>query len=177
MAVSNDALQYPGLDGAPGISLQYVFSVSLFFNERVIIDSPAQRAFVPPMGGEVWGPRLNGIVVPYGGADFGAVTGLDASYAIQPDDGTRIYVMQRGFMKRLDGGRFWETRKPRPEGELPKQSFAEAANVPIPMRVRPAPLFDAPEGPHSWLSRTILIGHAQRHSNPDHTLFTYYMVL
>jgi hypothetical protein len=177
VAVMANELEFPGLDGAAGVRLEYIFSVSLFFKERVIIDSPAQRAFVPPIGGEVWGPRLNGIVVPYAGADFGAVTGLDASYAIQADDGSRIYVMQRGFMKRLDGGRFWEARKPRSEGVLPEQSFVSTANVPVPMRVRPAPLFDAPEGPHEWLSRTIVIGHAQRHSNPDHTLFTYYRVL
>ena len=56
-------------------------------------------------------------------------------------------------------------------------SFAAAANVPVPMRVRPAPLFDAPIGRHDWLSRTIIVGHAQRHSDPDHTLFTYYEVL
>jgi uncharacterized protein DUF3237 len=159
------------------IRLRYAFSVSLFFDERVIIDSPAQRVFVPPMGGEVWGPRLQGTVVPYAGADFGAVTGLDASYAIQATDGARIYVMQRGFMKRLDGGSFWAARRRRPEGVLPEQSFASAANVPTAMRVRPAPLFDAPEGPHAWLSRTIIIGHAQRHTAPDHTLFTYYEVL
>jgi hypothetical protein len=163
--------------GGPAISLQYIFSVSLFFKERIVIDSHAQRAFVPPMGGEVWGPRLNGIVVPYSGADFGAVTGLDASYAIEAEDGARIYVMQRGFMKRLDGGTFWQARVPRNPGELPKQSFADAANVPVPMRVRPAPIFDAPMGPHEWLSSTLVVGHAQRHSDPDHTLFTYYEVL
>lgn len=173
----SDTLEFPGLGGKAGVSLRYAFSVSLFFNERIIIDSPAQRAFVPPMGGEVWGPRLNGTVVPCGGADFGAVTGLDASYAIRADDGARIYVMQRGFMKRLDGGAFWAPRQKRAAGVPPEQSFAAAANVPTAMRVRPAPLFDAPEGAHGWLSRTIMIGHAQRHSDPDHTLFTYYEVL
>ena len=159
------------------IGLRYIFSVSLFFKERIVIDSHAQRAFVPPMGGEVWGPRLNGKIVPYSGADFGAVTGLDASYAIEADDGVRIYVMQRGFMKRLDGGTFWQPRQPRAPGELPQQSFANAANIPVPMRVRPAPLFDAPKGRHEWLCSTLVIGHAQRHSDPDHTLFTYYEVL
>jgi hypothetical protein len=89
---------YRGINGVPGVSLRYAFSVSLFFNERIIIDSPAQRAFVPPMGGEVWGPRLSGTVVAYSGADFGAVTGLDASYAIEASDGALIYLLQRGFM-------------------------------------------------------------------------------
>ncbi len=163
--------------GGPGISLRYIFSVSLFFKERIVIDSHAQRAFVPPMGGEVWGPRLNGTVVPYSGADFGAVTGLDASYAIEAADGALIYVMQRGFMKRLDGGTFWPPRVPRDPDTLPRQSFADAANTSVPMRVRPAPLFDAPKGPHQWLSSTLVVGHAQRHSDPDHTLFTYYEVL
>ena len=177
MPDSNRSIQFPDLDGRPGIELRYAFSVSLFFQERVIIDSHSQRAFVPPMGGEVWGPRLQGRVVPYSGADYGTVTGLDASYTIEADDGALIYVMQRGFMKRLDGGTFWTPNSPRAEGDLPQQSFADAANTPVPMRVRPAPLFDAPIGPHDWLGRTIVIGHAQRHSDPDHTLFTYYEVL
>lgn len=170
-------LSFAGLEPEPGLDLRHVFSVSLFFDERIVIDSPSQRAFVPPKGGEVWGPRLNGRVVPYSGADFGAVTGLDASYAIEADDGALIYVMQRGFMKRLDGGTFWTPRQPRKPGELPQQSFAQAANTPVPMRVRPSPIFDAPFGRHDWLSRTVVIGHAQRHSDPDHTLFTYYEVL
>lgn len=174
---SNEKLSFPDPLGGPPLSLRYAFSVSLFFNERIIIDSPAQRAFVPPIGGEVWGPRLQGKVVPCSGADFGAVTGLDASYGIEADDGARIYVMQRGFMKQLDGGSFWTTRQERKPGELPQQSFAQAANTPVPMRVRPAPLFDAPVGPHEWLASTLIIGHAQRHSDPDHTLFTYYEVL
>ncbi|MEH3107461.1 MAG: DUF3237 family protein [Sphingomonas fennica] len=176
-APPDDDLSFPGDAGTCGIALRYAFSVSLFFRERIIIDSPSQRAFVPPIGGEVWGPRLAGIVVPYSGADFGAVTGLDASYAIEATDGARIYVMQRGFMKRLDGGSFWSPSPPRAIGEPPQQSFADAANRPVPMRVRPAPLFDAPCGPHEWLSRTIIVGHAQRYSAPDHTLFTYYEVL
>ena len=170
-------IEFAGLNGGAGMAIRYAFSISLFFKERIIIDSHTQRAFVPPIGGDVWGPRLNGVVIPYSGADFGAVTGLDASYSISADDGSLIYVMNRGFMKRLDGGQFWAQRQPRGEGELPKQSFADAANTPVPMRVRPSPIFDAPEGPHGWLSRTILIGHAQRHSDPDHTLFTYYEVL
>lgn len=177
MASTAETIEFPGLDKPDGLSIRYAFSVSLFFEERVIIDSPSQRAFVPPMGGEVWGPRLNGRVVPYSGADYGTVTGLDASYAIEAEDGALIYVMQRGFMKRLDGGTFWTAGAPRTPGELPRQSFADAANTPVPMRVRPAPLFDAPVGPHDWLGRTIIIGHAQRHSGPDHTLFTYYEVL
>jgi len=172
-----EPISFPGLGDGPGIAIRYAFSVSLFFNERITIDSHSQRAFVPPMGGEVWGPRLQGRVVPYSGADYGNVTGLDASYTIEAADGALIYVMQRGFMKRLDGGSFWSTNQPRAEGELPEQSFAEAANTPVPMRVRPAPLFDAPIGPHDWLGRAIIIGHAQRHSNPDHTRFSYYEVL
>lgn len=173
----NPVLRFPDLEDRCGLAIRHAFSVSLFFKERVIIDSHSQRAFVPPMGGEVWGPRLQGRIVPYSGADYGTVTGLDASYTIEAVDGALIHVMQRGFMKRLDGGTFWTPNSPRPEGELPRQSFADAANEPVPMRVRPAPLFDPPVGPHDWLGRTIMIGHAQRHSGPDHTLFTYYEVL
>jgi hypothetical protein len=38
-------------------------------------------------------------------------------------------------------------------------------------------VFDTPEGPHDWLTRTVILGTGRRYGNPDHTIFTYYEVL
>jgi hypothetical protein len=42
---------------------------------------------------------------------------------------------------------------------------------------RCTPYFRAPEGPHDWLNRTVIVGGGERKTNPDHSLFRYYAVL
>jgi hypothetical protein len=42
---------------------------------------------------------------------------------------------------------------------------------------RCTPYFRAPEGPHDWLNRTVIVGGGERHTAPDHTLFRYYAAL
>ena len=58
------------------------------------------RRIVPILGGRVEGPDLCGRVLP-GGADFqilrsGTLTELEARYAIETDDGDRVYVENHG---------------------------------------------------------------------------------
>jgi len=63
-------------------------------------DGPHRR-IVPILGGTVRGPELNGIVLP-GGADFQVLrtdtrTELEARYAIETDDGERVYIENFGI--------------------------------------------------------------------------------
>jgi hypothetical protein len=58
------------------------------------------RRIVPILGGRVTGPRLRGHVLP-GGADFqvlrsGTLTELEARYAIETEEGDRVYVENFG---------------------------------------------------------------------------------
>lgn len=164
----------------PAIKTRWAFSVSVFFDERIRIESQGGRAFVPAVGGEIWGPRLSGIVVPYGGADYGGGGGpLDAHYMFQADDGHLIYINNRGFMKALGevpGG--LRQRGQAREGEPFSQRMGGASLADVPLRMRSAPFFDAPkDSPHAWMSSTLFVGHGARHVNPDHTIFTYYEVL
>lgn len=47
---------------------------------------------------------------------------------------------------------------------------------------RCTPYFRAPEGPHDWLNRTVIVGVGQRRpkltdaDEPDHSLFRYYTI-
>ena len=41
---------------------------------------------------------------------------------------------------------------------------------------RITPVFDAPVGPHDWLTRTVIVGRGRRLPDPDHTVFDYYAV-
>lgn len=158
------------------IGLKYAFSAAVFFNERIFIDSPRTRGFVPAQGGEIWGPRLQGRVVPYGGADY-ASNGFIAHYVLQASDGALIYIQNRGFVKRLDGKTLVMPRRAPKPGE-PIDQRVRSASIPDEAAMsRVTPIFDAPVGPHDWLNRTLFVGHARRYVNPDHTIFTYYEVL
>jgi hypothetical protein len=165
-----------------GLQTRYAFSVSVFFKERVMIDAPYRRAFVPAIGGEIWGPRLTGIVVPYGGADFGGGGGpLDAHYMFRADDGTPIYINNRGYMKRVgsnaaDGVN--RTVGPVNEDGSFRQDFVAPPDSDVPLRMRTSPFFEAPaDSTHAWMNSTLFIGHGLRRTDPDRTVFTYYEVL
>jgi hypothetical protein len=177
-----DAEDLPPVRDFGGLQTRYAFSVSVFFKERVMIDAPYRRAFVPAIGGEIWGPRLTGIVVPYGGADFGGGGGpLDAHYMFRADDGTPIYINNRGYMKRVgadpaDGVN--RTVGPVNEDGSFSQDFVAPPDSDVPLRMRTSPFFEAPaSSAHAWMNSTLFIGHGLRRTDPDRTVFTYYEVL
>lgn len=177
LSAESETTEKPAMTIAPEkIGLRYAFSVAIFFNERIFIDSPRTRSFVPAQGGEVWGPRLQGRVVPSGGADY-ASHGFYAYYMLQASDGALIYIYNRGFVKQSNGGALVMPRPVRTPGELIDQRIRSAAIPDASVISRVTPLFDAPIGPHDWLTRTLFIGHAKRYVNPDHTIFTYHEVL
>jgi hypothetical protein len=148
----------------PQLEVEYVFQVKLKFTERHRISTPAgRRVYVPIESGEVWGPKLQGRVLPRSGGDYADVYGLEAHYMLEADDGSLIYLHNRGYLYRVD------------RRETPTDDPTWGGDAEHYFRVRPE--FDAPTGPHDWLTRTLIIGTGQRRSEPDdHTLFTYYAV-
>jgi hypothetical protein len=167
----------------PTLQARYAFSVAVFFKERVMIESQRRRAYVPAIGGEIWGPKLQGRVVPYGGADYGSGS-LVAHYLFEASDGAMIYITNYAVIQRLDANKKpvpWTGDTPtpiRPPGEAPQQFFGGGKETDGDLqRFRTAPVFDAPVGKHDWLNRTVFVGHAVRHVNPDHSIFTYYEIL
>lgn len=118
----------------------------------------------------ITGPRLNGKLVDFSGADWpivraDGVVELNAHYMIEADDGAHIYVHNRGYV----------------HGPLRPPGLPDDAD-PIPRYFRCTPTFRAPVGPHDWLNRTVLIGVGARRPHldpgdpPDHSLFRYYIV-
>jgi len=106
-----------------------------------------QRRIIPITGGTVQGPRLNGRVMA-GGADYELIrpdgnSRLEAHYGIEAEDGTPIYIVNRGLYvappevtARLDAGE-----------DVPPSEYY----------LRAAPVFDAPAGPHGWLSDHLFV--------------------
>ena len=146
--------------------LEHVFDVEVLFGADRTVFGPlpggGQQGFTPAIGGTISGPRLSGSVVPHSGADFPTVRGdgvieLSAQYLLRAEDGTLIYIMNRGYL--IPGG---EGARINEEG------------MPQPGYFRLTPYFRVPEGPHDWLTRTCIVGGAERRKDPDRSLFRYY---
>ncbi|WP_088306536.1 DUF3237 domain-containing protein [Novosphingobium sp. B 225] len=142
--------------------LEHVFDIEVLFGADRMIFGPLpgghSQGYTPATGGTISGPRLNGTVMPQTGADYARVRPdgtieLEAHYLLQADDGTPIYIHNRGYLVRPEAG---------------------AAQ---PAYFKLTPYFRVPEGPHDWLSRTVIVGGGERRSDPDRTLFRYYALV
>jgi hypothetical protein len=136
----------------PPVNLEYAFSIRLETSGRIEFEGTMRsRVFEPVSGGEVFGPRLTGRVVPQSGADFATNSMMDAHMMLQASDGTWIYMNLVGYEHNVtdDGSPYF----------------------------RVAPYFDTPAGTHEWLSKTVFIARAERFHNPGYTLMHVYALL
>jgi hypothetical protein len=149
------------------VSLEHVFDIRVDFTANRCIFGPLpgghSQGYTPTSGGRIYGPRLNGRVVPDSGADFAAVRPdgvieINSHYLLETDDGTKIYICNRGYLVSAKPG----------EAQL-------SHGTPQPAYFRFTPTFKVPAGPHDWLARTVLLGAGERRSDPDHSIFRYYI--
>jgi hypothetical protein len=150
--------------------LEFAFDVRLRFENRMRfgpVPAGGYLGFVTIAGGEIVGPKLTGRVIPYSGCDYArmrmdGVVEFDAHYLFEAEDGTPIYIHNQGY------GR----AKPAPllPGEQYDDSELEAHYF------RVTPRFQAPAGPHEWMTKVVFLGVAERRKNPDHTVVRYYIV-
>ena len=136
----------------PAINLEYAFSMRIENSGRIVFEGEMRsRVFEPATGGEVWGPKLQGRVVPSSGADYASNNMMDAHMMLQASDGTWLYMNLIGYEHSLT------------ENGAPY--------------FRVSPYFDAPEGPYAWLAKTVFIGTGERHQNPAHTIIHFHELL
>jgi hypothetical protein len=165
-------MEDPGLD----LRYQHAFDIRLCFDKRWRfgpVSGGAHYGYTSiGAGSSVSGPRLNGRVVDYSGADWPAirqdgVVELNAHYMIEADDGALIYIRNLGYV----------------HGPLRVTDGLTGAPEEISSYFRCTPYFRAPEGPHAWLNRTVIVGIGRRvpkvrHEDvPDHSIFRYYSIL
>ncbi|MDB6045023.1 MAG: hypothetical protein JWM63_3574 [Gammaproteobacteria bacterium] len=168
-AVTAPTTFYSGPDPeTPRIGLRWAFSATVFFADRIMIGSPAPRGYTSVAGGEIWGPRLQGRVLPASGADYYRGS-FNTYYMFQASDDALIFIHNRGTMRRFQA-------PPEAGRPLTPQTTADPS-TPGWMRFRATPVFTAPIGPHDWMNRTVFVANSQRQEHPDHTVFTYYEVL
>lgn len=118
------------------------------------------RRIIPITGGTVEGPALRGRVLP-AGADFQllkseTLTELQANYAIETDEGERIYVSNFGLRS---GSPENIARLVRGEKVDPERIY---------FRCTPRM---ASEGTWGWLGSRILVGSGERHPDSVHLHF------
>ena len=150
-------------------TLEFAFRIKMLLGIRQKFGPLPQgsiRGFVSAAGGTVEGPRLNGRVVPNSGGDWALyrgdhTVGFDARYMLEADDGTPIYMINRGY-------------RHAPPATAARMEALEPVE-PSEYYMRIAPSFETPIGKHDWLTRTIIVGSAERRS--DHSIFDYYAVL
>jgi hypothetical protein len=148
--------------------LEFVFETRVEFRPERCSFGPlpdgGMQGYTPCSAGTVYGPRLTGRVVPDSGADFATIRGdgvivINSHYLLEADDGTKIYINNRGYL-------------------VPDRSEHPTLieGTPQPRYFRFTPTFVVPEGKHDWLGRSLIIGGGHRRSNPDHSIFSYYLV-
>lgn len=130
-------------------ALEFVFEIRAQIGavQRAGPGPLGERQHIAVNGGTVAGPGLSGSILP-GGSDWpltraDGATVIDAHYTVRADDGTLIYVHNHGL--RVSSAEVLERLR---RGE------AVAADE---MYFRSAPVFDAPDGPHGWLSRRLFV--------------------
>ncbi len=124
------------------------------------------RAAVYPASGVISGPRLNGRVIPMTGGDYplvrpNGVIDFDARYMLEADDGAIIYLQNRGYR--------WGTEEAM--AKMARNEPVEADEY----YMRTSPKFDAPAGPHEWLSKHVFVGVAEK--TPGANCIHYFVVL
>src|ERR1700720_3506178 len=95
-------------DSALDLRFSHAFDIRINFDKRWLIGPISGGANVGytsiGAGSTVSGPRLNGRLVDYSGADWpivrqDGVVELNAHYMIQADDGTLIYIRNLGYVQ------------------------------------------------------------------------------
>jgi hypothetical protein len=149
--------------------LEHAFTISIDLTGLKWVKPTSQgatRAAIYAASGKVEGPRLNGKVIPMSGGDFplvrpDGVIDFDARYLLEADDGAIIYMQNRGYR--------WGS-----EEAMAKLARNEPVG-PDEYYMRVSPKFDAPAGPHEWLSKYMFVGVAEK--IPGANRIHYFVVL
>lgn len=136
----------------------------------VLVDRPVEigdtgaglRRLIPILGGTVAGPLLRGRVLP-GGADFqlvrsASVAELDARYALELDDGRRIYVTNRALRRA-------------PPDVTARLVRGEAVDPSL-VYFRCAPSFEVTHEGLRWLAESLFVGTGAR--RPDRVEMSFF---
>lgn len=153
----------------PALQSEFAFEVRLEFGERIRFGPLPQGGscgYAPIVGGSVQGPLLQGSVVPHSGGDWPTIWPdgtfeFDARYLLQAQDGTFVYVQNRGIAHAAR--------------EVQARIAAGLPVEPHENYFRTTPTFRAPVGPHEWLAKTVFVVSAEKFAS--HSVFAFHRIL
>ncbi len=125
-----------------------------------------QRGFIGIEEGTFEGPNLKGVVLPGTGGDYAhirpdGVLDFNARYVLQEEDGTYIYLQNRGFRWGSDEA----MEKMRKHESVDSTEYY----------MRTSPTFEVSKGPHDWLCKYIFVGIGDKTTGGN--VINYYKVL
>ena len=152
----------------PEPQFEYTMSVRIKLKPKIAVGPLAQggdRYFVEILEGSFEGPRLKGKVLP-GGGDWAHVRpdgtlDFDARYNLQHEDGSLIYLQNRGFR--------WGPAEVM--ARLARREHVDASEY----YMRVTPRFEVAQGPHDWLARHVFIGIGDK--IPEGNVIHYFRLL
>jgi hypothetical protein len=152
--------------------LEFAFECRLMFT-RVFtvpgVPSGGFRSAVLVDEGHFSGPAITGRAIPGSGGDYAhfrddGTAVFDARYLLEVDDGTVIYMQNRGFL--------WGRK---PDGMARLRAWAFEGGPPVAHEdyyLRAQPTFETPKGKHDWMTRHVFVGVGER--KPDGNFVRYY---
>lgn len=137
--------------------MEYAFSIGITLTKAHWLRPTtmgATRAAVYAAEGTIDGPNIKGKVVPMSGGDWplqrpDGVIDFDARYLLETDDGTLIYMQNRGFR--------WAFTP-----EVAERMARNEPADPSEYYMRVSPKFDVPEGPYDWMAKHVFVGVAEK---------------
>jgi hypothetical protein len=153
---------------APGLVYAFTIAIELVPVRWIAPTAMGDtRGVVMAASGTVSGPKLSGRVIPMSGGDYAlqrpnGVIDFDARYVLEADDGATIYVQNRGYR--------W-ARTAEIAEKMAQRQHVDAADY----YMRVSPRFEAPAGPHEWLTKHVFVGIAEK--LPTSNCIHYFQVL
>ncbi len=155
--------------------LEFVFECRLMFTRVFTIPDVHNGGFRSAVlvdEGVFEGPNFRGRAVPNSGGDYAHFRAddtavFDARYLLEVDDGTVIYMQNRGFL--------WGRA---PEAMARLRAWAFEGGPPVAHEdyyLRAQPTFETPKGVHDWMTRHVFVGVGER--KPDGNLVRYYALI
>ena len=149
---------------------EFVFSIAITLTKARYLSPTTMgttRAAVYVADGVIEGPGIRGKVVPMSGGDWplmrpDGVIDFDARYLLELDDGTIVYLQNRGY------------RWARTKEAASRMSNNEPVD-PSEYYMRVCPKFDVPQGVHDWLAKYVFVGVAEK--TPGANCIHYFKLL
>jgi hypothetical protein len=137
--------------------MEYAFTIAIELTKARYVkpsNMGAMRGAVYAASGSIEGPGVKGVVVPMSGGDWplvrpDGVIDFDARYLLEMDDGSIIYLQNRGFR--------W-ANTPEIAAKMTRNEPADPSEY----YMRVSPKFDAPEGPYGWMGKYVFVGVAEK---------------